>query len=75
MHPKLGQNFRAGECALTVEAGALSYGMGAGVGAAAATYLHRLFQNPADGTLQLTLNGVFYAGQPLPTLVAAAVIG
>ncbi len=42
-----------------MEAGALSYGMGAGVGAAAATYLHRLFQNPADGTLQLTLNGVF----------------
>ena len=60
---------------MTVEAGALSYGMGAGVGAAAATYLHRLFQNPADGTLQLTLNGVFYAGQPLPTLVAAAVLG
>ena len=52
----------------------LPSGMGACIGSAAAADLYGAIQHSGQHSLDLTLNGIFCAGQTLPAFVTAAII-
>jgi hypothetical protein len=72
--PKLSQNLCFRHRIAAVKVCYLPYRMSPGIGSSAAGDLNLLAQDSGQGLLQLALNGIVYACEPLPTTVAAAVI-
>ena len=72
--PQLLQNLLCRHGVFAVEGGHLTHGMNTGIRSATAAYFNFFSQNAGKGLFQLPLNGIFSAGQPLPTAVAAAII-